>query len=91
MQAECNTVAESQSPAHAASPCAGERGNTGRTDLLKAAETVAIRGLDEYKGWWLSISAEERKIIGMDEHERLKAIAMETIQAEPAAVEETQS
>ena len=52
---------------------------------------MAIRGLDEYKGWWFGISAEERKIIGMDEHERLKAIAMQTIQAESETAEETQS
>ena len=90
-EAERIKDAKDHTPTNAASPFAGERDNPDRADLLQTAETVAIRGLDEYKGWWLSISAEERKIIGMDEHERLKAIAMETIQAEPAAAEETQS
>ena len=90
-EAERIKDAKDHAPANAASPFAGERDNPSRADLLRTAKTVAIRGLDEYKGWWLSISAEERKIIGMDEHERLKAIAMETIQAEPAAAEETQS
>lgn len=90
-EAERIKDAKDHAPANAASPFAGERDNPDRADLLQTAESVAIRGLEEYKGWWQSISAEERKIIGTDEHERLKAIAMDTVQAEPVAEQEIPS
>lgn len=65
-----------------ASPFSGERDNPERAELLQQAEAAAKRGLDEYKSWWQSISAEQRKIIGADEHERLKGAAVNTIEAE---------
>lgn len=64
------------------SPFAGQTEHPERQSLLAEAQAQAQRGTDDYRAWWQSLSAEQRKIIGTDEHERLKALAAETIVAE---------
>lgn len=65
-----------------ASPFTGDKDNPDRADLIATGEKVAMRGMDELKGWFESISREDRAVIGVDELSRLKAIASETVQAE---------
>lgn len=65
-----------------ASPFTGDKDNPERADLIATGEKVAMRGMDELKGWFESISREARAVIGVDELNRLKAIAAETVQAE---------
>ena len=51
--------------------------------LIQAAEKSANLGLDAYKNFWANrLTAEQRKIIGLQNHERFKAIAENTIVAE---------
>ena len=65
-----------------ASPFTGDKDNPVRADLIATGEKVAMRGMEELKGWFQSISREDRAAIGVDELSRLKAIASETVQAE---------
>ena len=65
-----------------ASPFTGDKDNPVRADLIATGEKVAMRGIEELKGWFESISREDRAAIGVDELSRLKAIASETVQAE---------
>ena len=65
-----------------ASPFTGDKDNPVRADLIATGEKVAMRGIEELKGWFQSISREDRAAIGVDELSRLKAIASETVQAE---------
>ena len=65
-----------------ASPFTGDKDNPERADLIATGEKVAMRGMDELKDWFESISREARAVIGVDELNRLKAIAAETVQAE---------
>lgn len=65
-----------------ASPFTGDKDNPVRADLIATGEKVAMRGMEELKGWFQSISREDRAAIGVDELNRLKAIASETVQAE---------
>ena len=65
-----------------ASPFTGDKDNPVRADLIATGEKVARRGMEELKGWFQSISREDRAAIGVDELSRLKAIASETVQAE---------
>ena len=65
-----------------ASPFTGDKDNPVRADLIATGEKVAMRGMEELKGWFQSISREDRAAIGVDELSRLKAIAAETVQAE---------
>lgn len=65
-----------------ASPFTGDKDNPVRADLIATGEKVAMRGMEELKGWFQSISREDRATIGVDELSRLKAIASETVQAE---------
>ena len=64
------------------SPFTGDKDNPVRADLIATGEKVAMRGMEELKGWFQSISREDRAAIGVDELSRLKAIASETVQAE---------
>ena len=63
-------------------PFRGDKDNPERADLIATGEKVAMRGMDELKDWFESISREARAVIGVDELNRLKAIAAETVQAE---------
>ena len=65
-----------------ASPFTGDKDNPVRADLIATGEKVAMRGMEELKGWFQSISREDRAAIGVDELSRLKAIASETVQVE---------
>ena len=65
-----------------ASPFTGDKDNPVRADLIATGEKVAMRGMEELKGWFQSISREDRAAIGVDELSRLKAIASETVQSE---------
>ena len=65
-----------------ASPFAGQTEHPERAALIQTAESVAMRGINEYREWFQSIPAESRKILGAEEHERLKAIAAQTVDAE---------
>lgn len=65
------------------SPFAGQTEHPERQSLLAEAQSQAQRGTDDYRVWWQSLSAEQRKIIGTDEHERLKELAAETIVTAP--------
>ena len=65
-----------------ASPFTGDKDNPVRADLIATGEKVAMRGMEELKGWFQSISREDRAAIGVDELIRLKAIASETVQSE---------
>ena len=65
------------------SPFAGQTEHPERQSLLAEAQAQAQRGTEDYRAWWQSLSAEQRKIIGTDEHERLKELAAETIVADP--------
>ena len=65
-----------------ASPFSGDKDNPERADLIATGEKVAMRGTDELRGWFESIGKENRVIIGVDEYNRLKSIAAETIEAE---------
>ena len=65
-----------------ASPFTGDKDNPVRADLIATGEKVAMRGIEELKGWFQSISREDRAAIGVDELSRLKSIASETVQAE---------
>lgn len=58
--------------------------------LIQAAEKSANLGLETYKNFWANrLTAEQRKIIGLQNHERFKAIAENTIVAE--TIQESES
>jgi len=46
-------------------------------DILQAAQAAADNGVAAYSDWWASSSKETRKAIGADEHNRLKAVAVD--------------
>lgn len=69
-----------------ASPFTGQSDSPERADLLQTAEAVAMRGIEEYQGWWQNITPAQRKIVGTDEHQRLKEMASKTINAEAVDV-----
>ena len=64
------------------SPFSGEKDNPERAALIATGETVAMRGEEELRGWFESIGKENRKIVGLDEYNRLKAIAQQTVTVE---------
>ena len=65
-----------------ASPFSGEKYNPDRAALIETGEAVALHGIEELRNWFESIGKENRVIIGVDEYNRLKSIAAETIEAE---------
>ena len=77
-----NNIAEGET-----NPFKGDTESESRAALIATGEAVAQRGTDELRGWFESISKEDRKILGVEELERLKGIAAQTINAE--VVEET--
>lgn len=78
-----NNIAEGE-----ANPFKGDTESESRAALIATGEAVAQRGTDELRRWFESISKEDRKILGVEELERLKGIAAQTINAE--VVEETE-
>lgn len=78
-----NNIAEGET-----NPFKGDTESEERAALIATGESVAQRGLEELNGWWQSIGKESRKILGVEEIERLKEIAAQTINAE--VVEETE-
>ncbi|UOO87458.1 phage recombination protein Bet [Neisseria arctica] len=64
------------------SPFRGDTNSNERAELIATGETVAMRGVDELRDWLKSIGRESRNILGVDEMERLKAVAENTVTAE---------
>lgn len=50
--------------------------------LIASGEAAANKGIEEYKKWFEQIGAEGRLKLGIENHERLKKIAENTIEAE---------
>lgn len=55
-----------------------------RRALVQQLEGIAERGLESYQAAFMGLTPEERKTLGADEHNRLKAIASAVVE-EPAA------
>ena len=64
-------------------PFGGQRQDPRRAQIVEAGEKAAGQGIDSYKAWFAAIGQEERHILGADEHNRLKTLAENTIQADP--------
>lgn len=50
----------------------GKESDNRRPELIKQCEIHAEKGIESFSSYWLSLSLEERKIIGNDEKERIK-------------------
>ena len=66
-----------------ANPFAGARDHPRRAEIAAQGQAAAAGGIEAYRAWFAAIGKEERHILGADEHNRLKALAENTIQAEP--------
>lgn len=66
-----------------ANPFAGERDHPRRAEIAAQGQAAAAGGIEAYRAWFAAIGKEERHILGADEHNRLKALAENTIQADP--------
>lgn len=66
-----------------ANPFAGERDHPRRAEIAAQGQAAANNGIEAYRAWFAAIGKEERHILGADEHNRLKALAENTIQADP--------
>ncbi|WP_424034483.1 phage recombination protein Bet [Neisseria bacilliformis] len=66
-----------------ANPFAGERDHPRRAEIAAQGQAAANNGIEAYRAWFAAIGKEERHILGADEHNRLKTLAENTIQAEP--------
>lgn len=53
----------------------GRQSDEYRPTLIKSAEASAKQGIDAFKRHWISLSPEERAIIGNDEKERIKTVS----------------
>ncbi|OCG45676.1 phage recombination protein Bet [Gilliamella sp. Choc4-2] len=51
----------------------GKQSDDRRPELIKQCEHEAKNGLEAFGSFWMSLSQEDRKIIGNDEKERIKA------------------
>ena len=52
----------------------GKQSDDRRPELIKSCEDEAKKGLESFGTYWMSLSQEDRKIIGNDEKERIKAL-----------------
>lgn len=52
----------------------GKQSDDRRPELIKSCENEAKKGLESFGTYWMSLSQEDRKIIGNDEKERIKAL-----------------
>ena len=66
-----------------ANPFAGERDHPRRAEIAAQGQAAAAGGIEAYRAWFAAIGKEERYILGADEHNRLKTLAENTIQADP--------
>ena len=66
-----------------ANPFAGERDHPRRAEIAAQGQAAANNGIEAYRAWFAAIGKEDRHILGADEHNRLKALAENTIQADP--------
>lgn len=66
-----------------ANPFAGARDHPRRAEIAAQGQAAANNGIEAYRAWFAAIGKEERHILGADEHNRLKTLAENTIQAEP--------
>ena len=66
-----------------ANPFAGERDHPRRAEIAAQGQAAAAGGIEAYRAWFAAIGKEERHILGADEHNRLKTLAENTIQADP--------
>ena len=64
-------------------PFGGQHQDPRRPQIVEAGEKAAGQGIESYKAWFAAIGKEERHILGADEHNRLKTLAENTIQADP--------
>ncbi len=84
-QDEAERINESQAAQNAATidPASGKPDHPEYDTLIQAAEKSANLGLEAYKNFWANrLTAEQRKIIGTENHTKFKAIAENTIEAQ---------
>lgn len=54
---------------------AGKQSDSRRPELIAEAEASAKKGMEAFRNYWLSLSQEDRVIIGNDEKERIKNLS----------------
>lgn len=68
----------------------GRESNGQRPNLISAAETEAKRGMEAFKSHWLSLTNEQREIIGIVEKKRLYELSLKSESAEEAEFTEAE-
>lgn len=84
---EAERIKENQTQATQAAQINGKPEHDEYAVLLETAEKSANLGIEAYQHFWQSLTGAQRKIIGTEQHHRLKAIAENTIVQQAEAQE----